>query len=90
MLLPKKIGSEPAAARSDAAEFLNYREVGFGPTCSLTALPRRGQGSPYFGAGSSIAAFSANVASPVLPLIRYCIFNCLTTPGAGSPPKLSL
>jgi len=44
----------------------------------------------YFGMGSKIAAFSANDASPSLPLMRYLIFNCLGVFGAGSPPKLPL
>ena len=39
----------------------------------------------YFGTGSMMVAFSSKDASPALPLIRYWIFRCLTTPGAGSP-----
>lgn len=45
---------------------------------------------PYLGIGSTSVAFSFSETSPALPLIRYLIVNCLTTPGAGSPPKLSL
>ena len=38
----------------------------------------------YFGIGSTMSAFSANVASPVLPLMLYLIFSCFTVLGAGS------
>ena len=44
----------------------------------------------YFGMGSTMRAFSANNASPALPLIRYWTFSCFVVPGTGSPPKLSL
>jgi hypothetical protein len=44
----------------------------------------------YFGGVKMIRAFSANVASPVLPSSLYVIFNCLGLSGAGSPPKLVL
>lgn len=41
----------------------------------------------YFGIGSTIVAFSVSETSPGLPAMRYWTFNCLTTSGAGSPPK---
>jgi hypothetical protein len=44
----------------------------------------------YFGMGSTIVAFSENVASPGLSAMRYWTFNSLCTPEAGSPPKAVL
>ena len=44
----------------------------------------------YFGMGRMMSAFSAKVASPDLPFMRYWIFSFFTLPGTGSPPKLAL
>jgi putative ABC transport system ATP-binding protein len=44
----------------------------------------------YFGMGRMIRAFSANEAFADLPLMRYSMLSRFTTPGAGSPPKLTL
>ena len=57
--------------------------------CSLVT-PYKNRITDYFGIGKTMSASSANVVSPVLPLMRYWIFNCFTPPGRGSPPKLVL
>jgi hypothetical protein len=44
----------------------------------------------HFGMGSMMMAFSANDASPGLPLILYWTFSSFGVPGSGSPPKLAL
>src|SRR5579872_4211350 len=44
----------------------------------------------HLGIVKIMRAFSANVASPVLPLSLYVTFNCFGVSGTGSPPKLAL
>ncbi len=82
-------GSE-TASRTTVRDAVGL-SAGTGPIfAAKPAKTGRSASAAYFGMGRMIVAFSANVASPALSLMRYWIFNCLTTPGTGSPPKLSL
>lgn len=78
-------GETPEHAPATAATILKFVLLAFLGTDTEGRAPKR-----HHGAGSMMVAFSANVASPGLPLIRYWTFNCLTTPGTGSPPRLEL
>ncbi len=81
----------PAGRRAETADrrSLEIPETCGRPGGSVGDRPQRWDW-PYFGLASRIGASSGNVASPSLPSSRYWIFNCLTTPGAGSPPKAVL